>query len=41
MRALVSALKTRPGAVTYMWADTAQALPGIRIVEDLWQGSTD
>lgn len=41
MNELVSALKTRPGAVTYMWADTAQTLPGIRIVEDLWQGSTD
>lgn len=40
MNELVSALKARPGAVTYMWADTAQTLPGIRIVEDLWQGST-
>lgn len=40
MAELINAVRTRPGAVTYMWADTALTLPGIRIVEDLWQGST-
>lgn len=41
MNELVSALKTHPGTVTYMWADTAQTLPGLRIIEDLWQGPTE
>ncbi len=41
MDELVDALKTRPGAVTYMWANTAETLPGIRIIGDIWQGSTN
>lgn len=35
---LVNALKSRPGSVSYMWADTAQTQADIRIIEDLWQG---
>lgn len=38
---LLAALRTESGAVTYMWANTAEALPGIRIIGDIWQGATD
>lgn len=38
---LIAALKAESGAVTYMWASTAETLPGLRIIGDIWQGSTD
>lgn len=36
---LLKALRTRPGAVSYMWADRAETAPGLKIVQVLWQGS--
>ncbi len=36
---LVGALKARPGAITYMWATTAEATPGIKELQELWRGS--
>jgi len=38
---LLAALKTESGAVNYMWANKAESLPSIRIIGDIWQGSTD
>lgn len=38
---LIAALKTEPGTVTYMWANAAEALPGIRIIGEIWHGSID
>ena len=37
--ALVAALRHQPGAITYMWADDARRLPGIRVVQELWPGA--
>lgn len=33
---LIAALRATPNAVTYLWADTAAATQGIRIVAELW-----
>ncbi|HEY9198419.1 MAG TPA: hypothetical protein VIR60_03560 [Gammaproteobacteria bacterium] len=35
--ALLQALHTNPGAVTYMWADRAAELPDLRVVVELWR----
>lgn len=35
------ALFTTPGAVTYMWAETVRATPGLREVQTLWDGATE
>jgi len=34
---LISALRSRPGAVSYMWAQDARPRMGLRIVQELWQ----
>ncbi|MFZ5595186.1 MAG: hypothetical protein ACOY4D_13205 [Pseudomonadota bacterium] len=33
---LISALRSRPGSITYMWAKDAQPRMGLRIVQELW-----
>lgn len=34
---LAQELRTDPNAVSYMWASTAERMPGIRVVRTLWQ----
>lgn len=34
-------LRSEPGAVTYMWAETLRRLPGLREVQTLWDGVTE
>ncbi len=36
---LIQALKARPEAVTYMWADQAHSIPGIQVIQVLWEGT--
>lgn len=36
---LIQALKARPEAVTYMWADEARRIPGLQIIQVLWEGT--
>jgi len=36
---VVAALHAHPGAVTFMWEDTASGLDNVRVVQTLWQGS--
>ena len=38
---LVQALAREPRAVTYMWADQARRLRGVKIVQELWHGRLD
>ncbi len=38
---LAAALLATPGAVTYMWAETVQATPGLREVQTLWRGRVE
>ena len=38
---LLLALRRSPGAVTYMWADTATRYPDIRVVATLWTGNIE
>lgn len=38
---LIAALKTEPGTITYMWGNTAETLPGVHIIGEIWQGSID
>ena len=38
LKSLVAELQTRPAALSYMWAGTAQATPGIKIIGELWTG---
>jgi len=38
LKSLAAELQTRPAALSYMWAGTAQATPGIKIVSELWTG---
>lgn len=33
---LISALRSRPGSVSYMWAKDAQPRMGLKIVQELW-----
>ena len=34
-------LRNNPGAVTYLWADEAKDMPGIKILAELWRGTVD
>ena len=38
---LAAALRDQPGTVSYMWLPTAHRIPGIKVVQDLWQGPAD
>lgn len=39
--ALAAALRDKPGTVSYMWLPSAQQLPGIKVVQELWHGPAD
>lgn len=39
--ALAAALRDLPGAVSYMWLASAQQIPGIKVLQELWQGPAD
>ncbi|HLA74981.1 MAG TPA: hypothetical protein VJM76_03625 [Gammaproteobacteria bacterium] len=36
---LLNALQEKYGTLTYMWANVAQATPGVKIIGELWEGS--
>lgn len=38
---LISALRSRPGSITYMWAKDAQSRMGLKIVQELWPGQQE
>jgi hypothetical protein len=38
---LVTFLHDTPGALSYMWLSSAQQIPGIKVVQELWQGPVD
>ena len=38
---LVTVLQGTPGALSYMWLSSAQQIPGIKVVQELWQGPVD
>ncbi|HEC13306.1 MAG TPA: hypothetical protein ENI80_08695 [Acidiferrobacteraceae bacterium] len=35
---LAKDLKQHPGTITYMWARTLEAVPGTKVVQELWAG---
>jgi hypothetical protein len=39
--ALAAALRDKPGTLSYMWSSGAQQIPGIKVVQELWQGPVD
>ena len=38
---LAAALRDQPGTMSYMWLPSAQQIPGIQVVQELWQGPAD
>ena len=38
---LAAALRDRPGTVSYMWLSSTRQIPGIQVVQELWQGPAD
>lgn len=38
LKTLVAALQKRPAALSYMWVETAQATPGLKVLGELWTG---
>lgn len=40
-KALVEALRGNSHAVSYLWQDQVEKVPGLRVVSVLWSGSTD
>lgn len=38
---LITVLQDTPGALSYMWLSSAQQIPGIKVVQELWQGPVD
>ena len=37
---LTDILRKNPHTVSYMWSDTATGRPGLKVVQELWQGAT-
>lgn len=38
---LVATLQESPDALSYMWLNKARKIPGIKVVQEIWQGQAD
>lgn len=38
---LIATLQDTPSALSYMWLNKAEKIPGIKVVQELWQGQAD